>query len=500
MVAIRRAFRDGEGDGMRTHTRRPWIPLFASLLAAALAAWPAPAQVRTLDGHRDAEREERLRLQRESLLPPAMTPLEIDAIARALRLVGESIESFNALKAHYADRIAPLERTHRREIALRWPACFEYDRVRREVIAVPSPTLVELYEYHFELLDRILEADRALFAGVRALLEDESAVLSLLRLESRRLRDLRDLPGELPEETLDLADLVAEVSLSDEQRATLQPVLRSYDERVITLLRSRSFVSRHRIEEHRVRHEVEFGPDWESDIEHEQLASIRAEFARFALSGFSADGETVSRINRETLEEVESRLPHHDAVRLRAAFHRAVMPEMFEEEDESLDLAARMREFVSKQTDSADSIALLDASVKALMDRVDELGAPLVAARRAAALAGRAAVENAVGDTSFDERRAAITRMRGEIAVIEARLTQREAHRTLTAQILSIVAPFDTAEDQPLVKAIREFRLVQEHRDEADAYRLATLKQACDAAERRQREDERDRESRHSGD
>ncbi len=356
---------------IRRDSRTIRLVIRTVVMVAPLSAAPfAVAQEMPLDTVRRLERT--ILLERhQALLAPQPLPREtFEAWSAEFTLDVDQREAFSALLDGYALRIAPLEKELRSKVLELWPASFQYDNRARAIVPALSPKVLELYDMHSRLLDRVLDFERPLFTALENLVPD----VDRPRVEQLRLIRLRTLLGisdlDNPAVTVSIATLLNGSEIAPDDALAVEAALADCRMRIIEALEDRDTLSPTAVEAEILTALVALGPYWE-------LAVDEASRERIMGDDFSPTAplmvDRLAELNREFVERIADLLPPRQSVKLRSRYFQVLLPEFFEEERDALFLADRLgAAFENLEADQrAVAVESLDGALLALAQELD---------------------------------------------------------------------------------------------------------------------------------
>lgn len=458
-----------------------------AIVTAALAA-SSEAQQMPLDNLREQERQSLIERHRALLAPAPLPPETFLAWAEEAGLDEAQRQALSETIAAYAQRLPALEKDLRAKVLELWPASFEFDRDARAVAPILSPTLLELYDLHSRLIQRVLDMERPIVASIIAPLApaNQAMVESSWLARLRRLRGLSEPAAAI--HALDPAAMLSRMTIEEADRAQLEPVIAEYRRQMIRTLEGSDTLAPLEAEASAAAMLLQLGPAWELFFEPREVAEIeddlRASRKRPML-------DRVAELNHQFIRDAADLLPARQSIELRSLYFQYLLPEFFEEERDMLALADRIAALVADLEGDAGVAArdALDRTLRVTAEELDataEAGLALDAAGRSAALSSSALSQMTLRD--------AMARLERERDLLDVR---RERRRVIDRAIGSLQTAAQHSPDyQSLRETFEQFRRIQKARDEADEYRHHTLGEriAGLAALQRERESESDRE------
>lgn len=460
-----------------------------AIVTAALAA-SSEAQQMPLDNLREQERQSLIERHRALLAPAPLPPETFLAWSEEAGLDEAQRQALSETIAAYAQRLPALEKDLRAKILELWPASFEFDRDARAVAAILSPTLLELYDLHSRLIQRVLDMERPIVASIIAPLApaNQAMVESSWLARLRRLRGLSEPAAAI--HALDPAAMLSRMTIEEADSAQLEPVIAEYRRQMIRTLEGSDTLAPLEAEAIAAAMLLELGPAWELFFEPREVAEIeddlRASRKRPML-------DRVAELNHQFIRDAADLLPARQSIELRSLYFQYLLPEFFEEEREMLALADRIAALVADLEGDA-GIAARDALDRTLRVTAEELDATAEAGLALDAATRTTTIPFASSTLSEVTIRDAVSRLERERDLLDVR---RERRRVIDRAIGSLQAIAQHGPDyQSLRETFEQFRRIQKARDEADEFRHHTLGEriAGLAALQRERESERDRE------
>jgi hypothetical protein len=441
-------------------------PVFVLLQSLAFALH---AQQLPLEQAREAEKHALIERQRAIVAPAALPADTFLAWAAEVHLDDETRQSFTDFVEGYRLRLPGVERDLRSKIAELFPASFEFDRDSRSIRPVPSPQLLELYDLHARLIERMLDLERPV---VRALLAPLDAA-GQARIETAWLRRLQRLRGlsmpAPPAVTIDPIDVLEQLTLEDQDRAQVDPVIAQYRRDMISFLEDKSVLSPIGDEADRVRIELELGPAWELFFDDVQTAEITARINR---PGQVRLYDQVAKLNQVVVADVAALLPPRQAIELRSQYVQHILPDFFDEEREVLALADTIRAIIDglEGEDAASAREALDRGLASAGEELD------ITAQAALALSP-ASAEPSMPVRLRESAAEAARRAAADLAVERDMLEVRRERRRIFGRALDAIQT--AAQHSPDYVSLRdmfeEFRRIQRNREEADEFRQRAL-------------------------
>lgn len=456
-------------------------------LLIALAASNAAAQQVPLDNLREMEKQGLIERHRALLAPTPLPPETFLAWAEESGLDESQRQSLAETVDAYALRLPSLEKDLRSKILELWHASFEFDREARAIVPVSSPQLLELYDLHRRLVERVLDLERPIVTAIASQVDParQRAIDSAWLARLRRLRGLT--PPASPLHTLDPTGLVDRLDLDDAERGQLETVIAQYRRNMIAALEGRETLAPLEAEASAAAMLVELGPEWELFFAPHEIADIEGQMRA---SRKPAMLDRVAQLNHQFIHDAADLLPPRQSIELRSLYFQRLLPDFFEEEREMLALADTIAKLLADIAGEEGDMAreALARTLQTAAKELDPTAESAVTLAEAGGLHGETLV-----DRAHDSQAAilsAVAQLEREHDLLQLR---RERRRVIDRAVESLQT---TAQHSPEYQALRDtfeqLRRIQKAREEADEFRqnAAAERIAGLAALLREREDE----------
>jgi len=428
---------------------------------------------------RERERAMRIDMHLQRLAPEPISDEVIASWADQLEFDQDRRELLDDLRREYAERTRQIRERLRPRLLARWAGAFTYDEESRRVIPVFTPALIELYETHESLLQRLHDADSFLINALGNQVGRE-ARRYLQRFRAQRLRSLLIDIDDRVDARIDLARLVESIEPTQDEHAKLADALEQYQRSVIEHMEERPLWSI-AMEKRYARTLIEYGPYWwllidseEADAAYEELLTLRR------LASAPRTAAELAELNWSTIDALAGRLDTRRSIELRSRFLHELTPHLFREQERVLDFVRSMRNRLPDEDNLSERIdERLDRAMREIMPVARRLVESWLATQDFSPplpLPGqpRAAPDRPLID-ALDEATAEVDR-----------LDLERDRRDILIALLDWLEPLALPHLQrPQQRAIAWQREALEHVNEADAYRIDRLRGAIDDLRRR---------------
>ncbi|MCA9283962.1 MAG: hypothetical protein KDA22_02015 [Phycisphaerales bacterium] len=392
--------------------------------------------------------------ERESLLrrlvPTPMTRSELDAWATALELTDGDTTRLNDLYAAYRLAYASAMDQHGGRVASLLNASYQYDADRHAMVPRFTPQLLELLDERRHGRVAVLDAERELASVVGAMASAELQPVAR-RLAFQRFFAVAGEPTVFASAGTDLVQLVEELDLTPEERAALASTLDDYIRKMTPVLewRSRTLIE---LEREKAQILVILGPEWDLTATPEEREQVREQLDAIQQAVLRTE-LPLRGVNRETLTALARLLRPDRASLLRDRYHRAVAPQLFEDERTLSDLVKLSSQMPGVGTEDAESRLemLMAAQARLLPLGIDQADA---------------ADEASTIDRL--DRQAATHRISLLIRKLELGVTRREILAETARGLQALLG----AEEAPLVPQLNAYIADLANRDRADRWTI----------------------------
>jgi hypothetical protein len=298
---------------------------------AELAAKPKPDATAGAEADEDRTAEQ-FPISGDRFLPKRISRRDVRRYAKRMQLPDGMIEVLDVLHSDYMERVAAMKVFDQLRDAK------QSLRELRETGAA-ADVIGYIFAKRREALEAMVNADAAFFDDVKTVVGEEREDL-LARVQSSRLRqswsgrasDRLSLGRNTSNEAgVDLVSIVLELPPTDEELATLDDLLSSYEDRATQAFRARLDAQ---LEMQRM------ADTWQSEIEAAAREDIVAvielqndyrEKMRGPTSRVSETNEAIAKLNRGTLDLILSELAAARAHEIRRAYDLAAFPSIYED-------------------------------------------------------------------------------------------------------------------------------------------------------------------------